>query len=184
MLRGLYLGELERQRSTTHRSLCPVFELVHWSLRQRQRSVVSGRLDCRCPLAARPSGLEREKSPLLANQSMSHSRRDPSPTLLGMFSPRSSYNNPDDPLTAALLGSIPRDETAAQRQQRLALEAEARRISDEIDERLRQERIERGRKKVVKVLLLGWSSIPISKPRVANCIHSLPVKPPHAPDPY
>lgn len=76
-----------------------------------------------------------------------------------MFSPRSSYNNPDDPLTAALLGSIPRDETAAQRQQRLALEAEARRISDEIDERLRQERIERGRKKVVKVLLLGRSSI-------------------------
>ena len=74
-----------------------------------------------------------------------------------MFSPRSSYNNPDDPLTAALLGSIPRDETAAQRQQRLALEAEARRISDEIDERLRQERIERGRKKVVKVLLLGRS---------------------------
>ena len=87
---------------------------------------------------------------------MSHSRRDPSPTLLGMFAPR-SYNNPDDPLTAALLGSIPRDETPAQRQQRLALEAEARRISDEIDDRLRQERLERGRRKVVKVLLLGWS---------------------------
>lgn len=86
---------------------------------------------------------------------MSHSRRDPSPTLLGMFSPRTSYNNPDDPITVALLGSIPRDETPAQRQQRLALEAEARRISDEIDERLRQERIDRGRKKVVKVLLLG-----------------------------
>ena len=86
---------------------------------------------------------------------MSHSRRDPSPTLLGMFSPRTSYNNPDDPLTVALLGSIPRDETPAQRQQRLALETEARRISDEIDERLRQERLERGRKKVVKVLLLG-----------------------------
>ena len=86
---------------------------------------------------------------------MSHSRRDPSPTLLGMFSPRTSYNNPDDPITLALLCSIPRDETPAQRQQRLALEAEARRISDEIDERLRQERIDRGRKKVVKVLLLG-----------------------------
>jgi len=99
---------------------------------------------------------------LLANQSMSHSRRDPSPTLLGMFAPRSSYNNPDDPLTAALLGSIPRDETPAQRQQRLALEAEARRISDEIDERLRQERIDRGRKKVVKVLLLGWSHYAIA----------------------
>jgi len=109
--------------------------------------------------AARLPGLEREKSP---NQRKSHSRRDPSPTLplLGMFSPRSSYNNPDDPLTAALLGSIPRDETPAQRQQRLALEAEARRISDEIDERLRQERIDRGRKKVVKVLLLGRSSHP------------------------
>ena len=112
----------------------------------------------RLSLPARPASKD---SPLLlllllANQSMSHSRRDPSPTLLGMFSPRSSYNNPDDPLTAALLGSIPRDETPAQRQQRLALEAEARRISDEIDERLRQERLERGRKKVVKVLLLGW----------------------------
>jgi hypothetical protein len=85
---------------------------------------------------------------------MSHSRRDPSPTVLGMFSPR-SYSSPDDPITAALIGSIPRDETPTQRQQRLALEAEARRISDEIDERLRQERQERGRKKVVKVLLLG-----------------------------
>src|SRR5258706_3547780 len=106
-------------------------------------------------VAARPSGLEREKSPLLANRSMSHSRRDPSPKLP---SPWSSYNNLDDPLTVALLGSIPRDETPAQRQQRLALEAEARRTSDKIDERLRQERIERGRKKVVKVLLLGRSS--------------------------
>ena len=106
-------------------------------------------------VAARPSGLEREKSPLLANRSMSHSCRDPSPKLP---SPWSSYNNLDDPLTVALLGSIPRDETPAQRQQRLALEAEARRTSDKIDERLRQERIERGRKKVVKVLLLGRSS--------------------------
>ena len=67
------------------------------------------------------------------------------------------YNDPDDPLTAALLGSIPRDEMHAQRQERLALEAEARRISDEIDNCLRQERLERGRKKVVKILLLGWS---------------------------
>lgn len=74
-----------------------------------------------------------------------------------MFSPRSPYNNPDDPITAALNGLIPRDETPAQRQQRLALEAEAKRISEEIDERLRQERLDRGRKKVVKVLLLGWS---------------------------
>ena len=106
-------------------------------------------------VAARPSGLEREKSPRLAHQSMSHSRRKPSPTFLGMFSTRSSYNHLDDPLTVALVSSIPSDEMPAQRQQRLALEAEARHISDEIDERLRQERIERDRKKVVKVLLLG-----------------------------
>jgi len=112
-------------------------------------------------LVVSPTFVATRKTPwlllLLANQSMSHSHRDPSPTLLGMFAPRSQYSNAEDPLTAALLGSIPRDETPAQRQQRLALEAEARRISDEIDERLRQERIERGRRKVVKVLLLGQS---------------------------
>jgi len=104
-----------------------------------------------------------------------------------MFSPRSSYNSPDDPLTAALLGSIPRDETPVQRQQRLALEAEARRISDEIDDRLRQERIDRGRKKVVKVLLLG-SSFSYDLVHFKNhqlqiaSIHSRTI-PPHAPDP-
>ena len=88
-----------------------------------------------------------------------------------MFSPRSSYNSPDDPLTAALLGSIPHDETPTQRQQRLALEAEARRISDEIDDRIRQERIDSGRKKVVKILLLGSSFS-------YDLVHSFPDNPP------
>lgn len=151
---------------TIDHPLSELAELVHWFCRQRrQSSVVNSSVVDSMSLPAHPASNAKESAPLLANQPMSHSRRDPSPTLLGMFSPRTSYNNPDDPLTAALLGSIPRDETPVQRQQRLALEAEARRISDDIDERLRQERIERGRKKVVKVLLLGRSSQPISNHR-------------------
>ncbi len=64
-------------------------------------------------VAARPSGREREKSPLLANRSMSHSCRHPSPKLHGMFSPRSSCNNPDDPLTVALLHQYQSPQTYA-----------------------------------------------------------------------
>jgi hypothetical protein len=73
-----------------------------------------------------------------------------------MFTPRtSSAVLSDDPITLALQGLVPADETPQERAQRLALEQEARRVSDEIDERLRQERNERRNKKIVKILLLG-----------------------------
>ncbi|EIM80220.1 G-alpha-domain-containing protein [Stereum hirsutum FP-91666 SS1] len=65
-------------------------------------------------------------------------------------------NYDDDPLTAAL--APPPDETAEQRELREAAEAEARRVSDEIDEQLRNERMALKKKKApVKVLLLGQS---------------------------
>lgn len=76
-----------------------------------------------------------------------------------MFTPRTSYGvAPDDPLTQALNSLVPADETPVQRAQRLMLEQEARRVSDEIDEKLRQERAERRNQKIVKILLLGTSS--------------------------
>ena len=60
----------------------------------------------------------------------------------------------DDPLTLAL--QPPADETPEQRQVREAAEAEAKRVSDEIDEQIKQEREnERRRKRPVKLLLLG-----------------------------
>ena len=60
----------------------------------------------------------------------------------------------DDPLAA--ITAPPRDETPEQRQIREAAEAEAKRISDEIDERLRREREnEKKKKRPVKLLLLG-----------------------------
>ncbi|KAG8835666.1 hypothetical protein FRC17_001855 [Serendipita sp. 399] len=75
-----------------------------------------------------------------------------------MFTPRPSQGAaPDDPLTIALNGLIPPDETPAERAQRIALEQEARIVSDAIDERLNKERTERRNKKIVKILLLGVS---------------------------
>jgi len=60
----------------------------------------------------------------------------------------------EDPLTLAI--APPPDETYEQRQIREAAEAEAKRISDEIDEQIRKEReAERRKKKPVKLLLLG-----------------------------
>ncbi|KAI0027725.1 G-alpha-domain-containing protein [Vararia minispora EC-137] len=62
----------------------------------------------------------------------------------------------DDPLSAAL--APPPNETPQERQEREQREAEARRVSDEIDEQLRNERIAlKRRKPTVKVLLLGQS---------------------------
>ncbi|KAF9450753.1 G-alpha-domain-containing protein [Macrolepiota fuliginosa MF-IS2] len=62
----------------------------------------------------------------------------------------------DDPLTLALMP--PPDETPEQRQVREAAEAEAKRVSDEIDEQIKREREnERRRKRPVKLLLLGQS---------------------------
>ena len=61
-----------------------------------------------------------------------------------------------DPLTAAI--APPPDETPDARAVRLSAEAEARRISDEIDEQLKQERVSRRKQRpCVKVLLLGQS---------------------------
>lgn len=60
----------------------------------------------------------------------------------------------DDPLTLALMP--PPDETPEQRQVREAAEAEAKRVSDEIDEQIKREReLERRKKRPVKLLLLG-----------------------------
>ena len=60
----------------------------------------------------------------------------------------------EDPLTLAI--APPADETPEQRQAREAAEAEAKRISDEIDEQIRKEREQlRRTKKPVKLLLLG-----------------------------
>lgn len=60
----------------------------------------------------------------------------------------------EDPLTLAI--APPPDETYEQRQIREAAEAEAKRISDEIDEQIRREReAEKKKKKPVKLLLLG-----------------------------
>ena len=61
-----------------------------------------------------------------------------------------------DPLAAAI--APPPDETPDARAARLSAEAEARRISDEIDEQLKQERASRRKQRpCVKVLLLGQS---------------------------
>lgn len=62
----------------------------------------------------------------------------------------------DDPLAAA--AAPPSDETPQQRADREREEAEAKRVSDEIDQSLRDERAAlRKKKKPVKVLLLGQS---------------------------
>jgi len=66
---------------------------------------------------------------------------------------RSSDN---DPLTAAI--APPKNESTAARAARIRAEAEARRVSDEIDEQLKQDRAARRRQRpCVKVLLLGQS---------------------------
>ena len=57
-----------------------------------------------------------------------------------------------------LLAAPPKDETSAERAVREAREAEAKRVSDAIDEQLKVERAARSKKKApVKVLLLGQS---------------------------
>ncbi|KAH9887394.1 G-alpha-domain-containing protein [Cubamyces lactineus] len=65
-------------------------------------------------------------------------------------------HDPDDPLAAAL--APPPGESAAQRDERLRREDEAKRISDEIDERLKHDRAAYKRhKSTFKLLLLGQS---------------------------
>ena len=62
----------------------------------------------------------------------------------------------EDPLTLAL--APPPNEMHEQRLAREAAEAEAKRVSDEIDERLRQDREREKKKKPIKLLLLGQRS--------------------------
>ena len=61
----------------------------------------------------------------------------------------------DDPLTRAL--APPEDETAEAREARLRAEAEARRVSDAIDEQLARERAALKKRRLMKMLLLGQS---------------------------
>ena len=67
-----------------------------------------------------------------------------------------------------LLAAPPKDETSAERAVREAREAEAKRISDAIDEEIQAE--ERAAKKcpIVKMLLLGMSSASQIMERVLN----------------
>ncbi len=82
---------------------------------------------------------------------------------------RSSDN---DPLTAAI--APPKNESPAARVARLRAEAEARRISDEIDEQLKQDRVARRRQRpCVKVLLLGQSESGMFLPTVGLYFSSI-----------
>ena len=64
------------------------------------------------------------------------------------------YYDDDDPLTRAM--APPPNETDAQRTERLRAEAEARRVSNMIDDELNKQRLaERKGQRPVKILLLG-----------------------------
>lgn len=68
----------------------------------------------------------------------------------------------DDPFASIL--SPPADESPEEREARERAETEARRVSETIDEQLRQERIAlKKKKKPVKVLLLGQSESGMSR---------------------
>lgn len=68
------------------------------------------------------------------------------------------HRSDSDPLTRALAPTA--GETPQQRQERLDQEAQAKKISDAIDEQLRKEKAEKSKKKrEVKILLLGTYSI-------------------------
>ena len=82
-------------------------------------------------------------------------------------------SDPDDPLAVAL--APPPNETAEDRAARLDLEAEAKRVNDEIDERIKQDRIAwKKHKNMFKLLLLGQSEsgTPPSSPLCTPCIPS------------
>ncbi|KAG8968532.1 hypothetical protein FRB90_010809, partial [Tulasnella sp. 427] len=67
----------------------------------------------------------------------------------------SSDPHGDDPLSRMI--APPPNETLLERDKRLRLEAEAKRISDAIDEQLRVEAQKRRKSQEVKLLLLGQS---------------------------
>ncbi len=65
-----------------------------------------------------------------------------------------AFNDTDDPLTRAM--APPTNETEGERAERVRAEAEAKRVSDMIDEELNRQRIaEKKGPKPVKMLLLG-----------------------------
>ncbi|KAJ7894161.1 guanine nucleotide-binding protein alpha subunit [Mycena olivaceomarginata] len=70
---------------------------------------------------------------------------------------RTHKSQHSDPFSLVL--QPPKDETPAERQQRVELEQEQKRVSDQIDDELRRERADRKKKskREVKVLLLGQS---------------------------
>ena len=79
----------------------------------------------------------------------------------------------DDPL--ALVMAPPPDENSEQQAARLAREAEARRISEAIDEQLKKERAEQKKGKIVKLLLLGQSeSGKCGFPSTPEILHVIP----------
>lgn len=61
----------------------------------------------------------------------------------------------EDPLTLAL--APPPNETAQEREVRLLKEAEAKRVSDAIDDALKAEKVALKKRKIMKMLLLGQS---------------------------
>ena len=76
--------------------------------------------------------------------------------LFGTSSTATMRGREDDPLSA--FTKPPRNETPAQRAQRLAKEEEARKINDAIDENLKAEKIALKKQRyIVRVLLLGQS---------------------------
>ena len=81
------------------------------------------------------------------------------------------YAVDEDPLSRLL--APPPNETVEEREVRLRLEAEARQISDRIDDQIKAERAAMKKNKPVKVLLLGQSesgpslSFPSSPPALA-----------------
>ena len=64
-------------------------------------------------------------------------------------------NESDDPLTRAL--APPPDESLEERTARVKKEIEAQRVSDQIDEAIKQERHAMRKRKTMKMLLLGQS---------------------------
>ena len=68
----------------------------------------------------------------------------------------SQQQDPDDPLSKAL--QPPADESPAARDRRLKREAEAKKVSDDIDEMIKHDRAAmKKQKQAVKILLLGQS---------------------------
>lgn len=68
---------------------------------------------------------------------------------------RMPTNEHDDPLTRAL--APPLDETAEERTARIKKEIEAQRVSDAIDEAIKQEKSALKKRRAMKMLLLGQS---------------------------